>query len=113
VDEGDYLDLTDGGWGPRRGDIIYSRNASIGIAAYVDTDRLSCMGQDVCLVTSEDQGRLYLSYVLNSRLRSSARRSAGSMWLRSLSYGYPHLIRTTSESLLRSSIERGGEWTGS
>jgi type I restriction enzyme S subunit len=66
VDEADYLDLTDGGRKPRRGDIIYSRNASIGIAAYVDTDRPFCMGQDVCMITSEDQDQLYLSYVLNS-----------------------------------------------
>jgi type I restriction enzyme S subunit len=66
VDETDYLDLTDGGRKPRRGDIIYSRNATIGIAAYVDTDRPFCMGQDVCLITSEDEDQLYLSYVLNS-----------------------------------------------
>lgn len=66
VDEADYLDLTDGGRQPKRGDIIYSRNASIGIAAYVDTDRPFCMGQDVCLITSDGQDQLYLSYVLNS-----------------------------------------------
>jgi type I restriction enzyme, S subunit len=66
VDEADYLDLTDGGRRPKRGDIIYSRNASIGIAAYVDTNRPFCMGQDVCLITSHDQDQLYLSYVLNS-----------------------------------------------
>ena len=66
VDDVDYLDLTGGGRRPKRGDIIYSRNASIGIAAYVDTDRPFCMGQDVCLITSDDQDQLYLSYVLNS-----------------------------------------------
>lgn len=66
MDEADYLDLTDGGRRPKRGDIIYSRNASIGIAAYADTDRPFCMGQDVCLITSDDQDQLYLSYVLNS-----------------------------------------------
>ena len=66
VNEADYLDLTDGGRRPKRGDIIYSRNASIGIAAYADTDRPFCMGQDVCLITSDDEDQLYLSYVLNS-----------------------------------------------
>ena len=66
VDEADYADLTGGGRRPKRGDIIYSRNASIGIAAYVDTERPFCMGQDVCLITSDDQDQLYLSYVLNS-----------------------------------------------
>ncbi|MGI8794453.1 MAG: restriction endonuclease subunit S [Acidimicrobiales bacterium] len=66
VGEADYLDLADATRRPRRGDVIYSRNASIGIASYVDTDRPFCMGQDVCLITSREQDQLYLSYVLNS-----------------------------------------------
>jgi type I restriction enzyme S subunit len=66
VDELDYADLTGGGRKPKRGDIIYSRNASIGIAAYVDTEQPFCMGQDVCLITSDDQDQLYLTYALNS-----------------------------------------------
>ena len=66
VSEFDFRDLTDGGRLPHRGDIVYSRNASIGIACYVDTDELFCMGQDVCLISSRDSDQLYLSYVLNS-----------------------------------------------
>lgn len=66
VDEDDFRDLADGPRRPRRGDIVYSRNASIGIAAYVDTDEAFCMGQDVCLITSVDCDQLFLSYVLNS-----------------------------------------------
>jgi type I restriction enzyme S subunit len=66
VDEDDFADLADPLRRPMPGDIIYSRNASIGIAAYVDTDRAFCMGQDVCLITSNGQDQLYLSYVLNS-----------------------------------------------
>jgi type I restriction enzyme S subunit len=66
VDHADLRDLTEGGRRPRRGDIIYSRNASIGIASYVDTDDEFCMGQDVCLITSPDQDQLFLAYVLNS-----------------------------------------------
>ena len=61
----DFADLTGGGRRPRRGDIIYSRNASIGAAAYVETDEPFCMGQDVCLITSE-RDQLYLAYQLNS-----------------------------------------------
>jgi type I restriction enzyme S subunit len=34
----DFLDLTEGGRLPQCGDIIYSRNASLGSAAYVDTN---------------------------------------------------------------------------
>ncbi len=66
VSEVDFLDLTEDGRRPKRGDIIYSRNASIGIACYLDTDAPVCMGQDVCLITSSDQDQLFLSYCLNS-----------------------------------------------
>jgi type I restriction enzyme S subunit len=66
VSQEDFEDLTEPPRGPVRGDIIYSRNASIGIASYVDTDQEFCMGQDVCLITSADQSQLYLTYVLNT-----------------------------------------------
>jgi type I restriction enzyme, S subunit len=66
VDEKDYQDLTEEGRQPRRGDIVYSRNASIGIAAFVDTDVPFCMGQDVCLVSSDRASQLFLTYFLNS-----------------------------------------------
>jgi type I restriction enzyme, S subunit len=65
VEDDDFADLTEGRK-PKRGDIIYSRNASAGIAAYVDTDEAFCMGQDVCLITSSNQDQRYLMYVLNS-----------------------------------------------
>ncbi len=65
VTDADFADLARGGRRPRRGDVVYSRNASIGSAAYVDTDQPFCMGQDVCLITSAiDQ--LFLAYQLNS-----------------------------------------------
>jgi len=66
VDEDDWRDLTADGRRPRKGDIVYSRNASIGIAAYVDTDAPFCMGQDVCLITSDRANQLFLAYFLNS-----------------------------------------------
>lgn len=65
VDRPDFDALTEGR-SPRRGDIIYSRNASIGIAAYVDTDEQFTMGQDVCLITSPSQSQRYLTHVLNT-----------------------------------------------
>lgn len=65
VDEADYFDLIEGGRKPQRGDIIYTRNASIGTATYVDTDELFTMGQDQCLITSKDQSQLFLFYYLN------------------------------------------------
>jgi type I restriction enzyme S subunit len=66
VGQCDFDDLADAARRPRRGDIVYSRNASIGVAAYVDTDTPFCMGQDVCLITSRDQDQLYLTYALNT-----------------------------------------------
>jgi len=66
VNRGDLEELTDGPRRPRRGDIIYSRNASIGTAAYVETDDRFCMGQDVCLITSAESDQLFLTYVLNT-----------------------------------------------
>ena len=66
VDELDYCDLTEGDRRPKKGDVVYSRNASIGIASYIDTDEPFCMGQDVCLITSDAMDQLFLMYVLNS-----------------------------------------------
>ncbi len=48
VSDEDYEDLAAPPRRPRRGDLIYSRNASLGASAYVDTDDPFCMGQDVC-----------------------------------------------------------------
>lgn len=50
VSEADYLDMTEGRRHPQDGDIIYSRNASLGAAALVETDAPFCMGQDVVLI---------------------------------------------------------------
>jgi len=65
VDEHDFLDLADKPRRPRRGDIVYSRNASLGTACYVDTDEPFTMGQDVCRITSDNQRQLILAYALN------------------------------------------------
>jgi len=66
----DFFDMTENRL-PKKGDIIYSRNASLGSAAYVDTDELYAMGQDVVLITSKNQDQLFLSYYLNSKLGMS------------------------------------------
>ena len=47
--QADFEDLTEGPRHPRRGDMIYTRSVSIGIASFVDTDEPFTMGQDVCL----------------------------------------------------------------
>jgi type I restriction enzyme S subunit len=46
-----YLDLIEGGREPQDGDIIYSRNATVGEAAIVESNMPPfAMGQDVCLI---------------------------------------------------------------
>lgn len=65
VGTNDYLDLADDARRCRPGDIVYSRNASAGIAAFVETNDPFTMGQDVCRITSPDQDQLYLAYCLN------------------------------------------------
>ena len=58
--------LIDGGRKPKRGDLIYCRNASVGSCALVETDLDFAMGQDVCLITSSTQNQRYLNYVMHS-----------------------------------------------
>jgi type I restriction enzyme S subunit len=66
VSASDFADLTEGERRPQRGDVVYSRNASIGIAAFVDTDVPFTMGQDVCVIRSDSASQLWLTYMLNS-----------------------------------------------
>lgn len=61
-----YRVLIEGGRAPRRGDIIYCRNVSVGSAALVETDEPLAMGQDVCLIRSSDQNQRFLNYFLRS-----------------------------------------------
>ena len=61
-----YRVLIDGGRKPRRGDLIYCRNASVGACALVESDIDFAMGQDVCLIRSSSQNQRFLNYVLHS-----------------------------------------------
>jgi type I restriction enzyme S subunit len=65
IDEAAFVDLTLGRR-PRLGDVIYTRNAAIGKAGYVETDEPFAMGQDVCLITSSNQDQRFLAYFLNT-----------------------------------------------
>lgn len=68
IEEEWFAHMTGGGRLPRRGDIIYSRNASLGAAAYVDSDERFAMGQDVVLITSPGRDQKFLSHVLNAEV---------------------------------------------
>ncbi len=61
-----YERLIEGGRMPRRGDLIYCRNVGVGNAAVVETDERFAMGQDVCLLRSEDQNPHFLNHFLRS-----------------------------------------------
>ncbi len=61
-----YELLIEGGRQPRRGDLIYCRNVSVGAAAVVTTDERFAMGQDVCLIRSRGHNQRYLNYFLHS-----------------------------------------------
>jgi type I restriction enzyme S subunit len=61
-----YRMLIEGERKPRRGDLIYCRNASVGASALVETDIDFAMGQDVCLIRSQQQNQRFLNYVFHS-----------------------------------------------
>ena len=61
-----YRILIEGGRKPKRGDLIYCRNASVGACALVETDIDFAMGQDVCLIRSQSQNQRFLNYLLHS-----------------------------------------------
>lgn len=72
----DYLFLNDGRM-PSKGDVIYCRNASLGVASYVDTDDSFVLGQDLVLITSKQNNGLFLTYLLNSSAVTSQIESEG------------------------------------
>lgn len=66
VDDAEMTLMSEGGRKPLLGDIIYSRNASVGAAALVREDRPLVLGQDLCLVRPFDADPRYLEHFLNS-----------------------------------------------
>lgn len=62
----EYHELIEGGRKPHVGDLIYSRNASVGDAALVTTESTFCMGQDVCLVRAKEQDGRFMAYLFRS-----------------------------------------------
>jgi type I restriction enzyme S subunit len=61
-----YRLLIQGDRKPKRGDLIYCRNASVGACALVETDIDFAMGQDVCLIRTQSQNQRFLNYLLHS-----------------------------------------------
>jgi type I restriction enzyme, S subunit len=65
--EEDYKVLTDK-YAPKKGDIIYGREGSFGIACYADTDENFSIGQRVVVVSPYDIQSRYLHLSLNSNI---------------------------------------------
>ncbi len=65
-----YEKLIEGGREPRRGDLIYCRNVSVGAAALVATEAGFAMGQDVCLIRSSSENQRWLNYFLHGKVMS-------------------------------------------
>lgn len=51
-----------------RGDIVFGRNQSVGVASYVDTDELFALGQDTVLIKPDGIDKSYIYCYLQSEL---------------------------------------------
>jgi type I restriction enzyme S subunit len=65
--EEEYYQMIEGGRKPVAGDIIYSRNATVGDAALVRTDERFCLGQDVCLIRPSGHDPRFFLYLFRSK----------------------------------------------
>ena len=66
VSEAEFQMMSEGGRRPVVGDIIYSRNASVGSAAMVRSNQEICLGQDLCLIRPKAFHAAYLEFFQNS-----------------------------------------------
>jgi len=84
TNEKDYLYMIEGDRKPESGDIIYSRNASFGIACKVETNTKFSLGQDLVLIKPEKINSYLLYLILNSTVvtRQLTRLSTGSTFQR-------------------------------
>lgn len=62
----DELDSLNQGIDPQVNDIVYSRNATLGVGALVKDKTTFAIGQDVCILRSKTINSKYLYYQLNS-----------------------------------------------
>jgi type I restriction enzyme S subunit len=109
----EYLDHTSN-YTPKRGDIVFSRNASYGAAAYVATDDKFVIGQDVVILTSDTSSTLFYYYVLNSHIlaKQLERLSTGSTFkridlqhIRRLKVPFPPLMEQQEIASILSTID--------
>ena len=83
VSDEDYRLLTEKHQ-PHYGDIVYSRNASMGIAVYVDVHERFCIGQDMVIMTESSANPHFIYYCLRSEsvVNQLKRLSSGSTFHR-------------------------------
>jgi type I restriction enzyme S subunit len=65
---------------PRRGDIVFSRNASFGVPCYIDTDLQFAIGQDCVIMTAKASDTRFVFSALTNSITAAqiAKVSAGS-----------------------------------
>ena len=65
---------------PRRGDIVFSRNASFGVPCYIDTDLQFAIGQDCVIMTAKASDTRFVFSALTNSITASqiAKVSSGS-----------------------------------
>jgi len=68
VSKRDYSDLIDGDRNPEESDIVYTRNASFGMANYVRKNMEFCLGQDMVLIKPVKIKPYLLFLILNSNI---------------------------------------------
>ncbi|WP_073955564.1 restriction endonuclease subunit S [Thalassospira sp. TSL5-1] len=61
----EYLDLIEP-HKPEQGDIVFSRNATFGIGAIVESEQTFAIGQDVCIIHGQTLSGSLLFYIINS-----------------------------------------------
>jgi type I restriction enzyme S subunit len=66
VSDEEFATMSEGGRAPVQGDIIYSRNVSVGSAVKVRVDQVLCLGQDLCIVRPNKVNADFLEHFLNS-----------------------------------------------
>ena len=65
ISEKDYQFFTEK-HAPTIGDIIFSRNASYGNCAYINTNQKICIGQDMIVITKKKANTLFIYYLFQS-----------------------------------------------
>ena len=66
-----YKKIIEGDRKPKRGDIIFCRNVSVGATTLVNSDIDFAMGQDVCIIRTKKLEPKFLNYIFHSKVMAT------------------------------------------